>query len=208
MPDEFRWNALVERLSGNLPPIGAFGRIVAAYSEPRRHYHTLDHVEQCLADFDAVRGLCEAPDEVEYAIWLHDVVYDPHASDNEEQSSHLAAEILLASGCLAAKARRIEELILITRHDRPPPTRDAQLIVDIDLAILGQPPAVFDIYEQNIRAEYSWLPAEAYRVGRAKILRGFLDRTPIYATARFEERYGRQARENLLRALDAFVRQE
>jgi predicted metal-dependent HD superfamily phosphohydrolase len=198
-----RWNNLLLRLTGNLLPHDSFGRLVTAYSEPHRHYHTTSHIEFCLAEFDAVAGLCDSPDEVEFGIWLHDVVYDPRASDNEEQSARIAGEILGRMDCPPKLITSIRELILATRHIHPPPTPDASLLVDIDLSILGQPPDVFGTYEMAIRAEYSWVSEEPYRIGRSRVLRGFLDKSAIYCTDGFEKKYGHQARKNIMKALAA-----
>jgi predicted metal-dependent HD superfamily phosphohydrolase len=195
--DERRWKELLGRLCGKVCSGKSFQRIVAAYSEPQRSYHTGDHIEACLAEFDRIRELCESPDQVECALWLHDVVYDPRASDNEEKSALWAMEILSESGCPERVANHVWELILITKHKEPPVNMDARLMVDIDLAILGRPSTVFDVYEKSIRAEYSWVPEESYRTGRSKVLLGFLQRPAIFFTERFEEIYGMQARENL-----------
>jgi predicted metal-dependent HD superfamily phosphohydrolase len=201
MLDELRWNELMRRLCGKDCSGKSFQRIVDAYAEHQRRYHTGDHIEACLAEFDRIRALCESPDEVECALWLHDVVYDPRVSDNEEKSALLGMEMLSASECPERVANHVRELILVTKHVQPPVSMDARLLVDIDLAILGQPSAVFDAYEKNIRAEYAWVPEESYRTGRSKVLLGFLERPAIFFTNRFEESYGVQARENLEKAL-------
>jgi len=107
MLDEERWNKLVKRLAGNPPPKSSFSRIMAAYSESHRFYHTFTHIEHCLSEFDEVKGLVESPDEVEYAIWLHDMVYDTHASDNEEKSAEIAKGMLFEASCPVMKVRRI-----------------------------------------------------------------------------------------------------
>lgn len=203
MLNEKRWNNLIDRLTGNPPPGDFFKQLVDAYSEPHRCYHNISHIEHCLEEFNAVVSLCKLPDEVEFAIWLHDVVYDPHASDNEEMSALRARKILSESNCPETKANNIQELILATRHIHSPATMDAKLIVDIDISILGQIPAIFDKYEENIRAEYSWVTEEAYRAGRSRILRGFLDKPSIYSTEGFEKMYGHQARENIKKTLAA-----
>jgi len=203
MLDERRWNELLKRLCGKDCSGKSFQRIVDAYSEPHRSYHTVDHIEACLSEFDRIRVVCESPDQVEYALWLHDVVYDPRASDNEEMSALLAMEMLYNSGCPEHRANQVRELILITKHVQPPVSMDARLMVDIDLAILGQPSVIFGIYEKNIRAEYSWVPEESYRTGRSKVLLGFLQRAAIFFTERFEEFYGVQARKNLENSLHA-----
>ena len=80
---------------------------------------------------------------------------------------------------------------------------DTRLILDVDLSILGQPPHVFDHYESAVRAEYHWVPAVAYRVGRRKVLRSFVDRDRIYQTDPFFGLYEKPARENLKNALAA-----
>jgi len=201
MLDRQRWNRLVGRMTGNSPMDEAFNRITALYSEPHRHYHNHTHIEHCLKEFDEAVSLCGSADDVEFAIWLHDAVYDPHASDNEERSALLAEEILTDLGCPGSKSETIKKLILITGHIQEPATSDERLIVDIDLAILGQPPEKYEIYEKNIRKEYSWVPLEAYRVGRSSILYTFLAKPSIYYTERFERLYGDQARENLADAL-------
>ena len=203
MLDEHRWNDLLKRMCGNDRVGNSFPKIVAAYSEPHRSYHTCDHIEACLSEFDRIRVACESPDLVECALWLHDVVYEPLASDNEEKSALWAMEILTGSGCPENTANQVRDLILATKHVTPPVRMDARLMVDVDLAILGQPSAVFDIYDKNIRAEYFQVPEESYRRGRAKVLRGFLERPAIFHTERFEESYGVQARRNLERVLRA-----
>jgi predicted metal-dependent HD superfamily phosphohydrolase len=205
MLDKKRWTTLLENLTEICPQEVAFNRIAAAYSEPHRHYHDYNHIEHCLMEFDEVKGLCGSPDEVEFAIWLHDAVYDPKSADNEERSAMLAKEILTDLSCPEPKSNIIRDLILITRHVQEPATPDEQLIVDIDLAILGQPPDIYAIYENNIRAEYSWVPKAAYIEGRSNILRGFLNKHSIYYTERFERLYDNQARVNMAEALIALA---
>jgi predicted metal-dependent HD superfamily phosphohydrolase len=198
-----RWIELVTRISGRPPQPATFAWLVEAYSQPDRRYHNVGHIEHCLAEFDGAAGLAESPDEVEFAIWLHDVVYDSKAADNEEKSALLASEILVGGGGTEAKCDRVRDLIFATRHNEPPLTQDARLLVDIDLSILGQPPDVYDIYERNIREEYSWVPVAAYLAGRSDILRNFLNRPRLYFTERFEAMYGLQAKDNLRRAISA-----
>ena len=73
--------------------------------------------------------------------------------------------------------------------------------MDIDLAILGQLPALYQIYEAQIRQEYAWVPAPLYRAGRAKVLNGFLARPAIFHTPVFWQRFEAAARVNLQWAL-------
>lgn len=205
MLDRNRWNNLLERLTADRPQDASFNRVASAYSEPHRNYHTHTHIEHCLREFDEVRDSFGSPDEVEFAIWLHDAVYDPHASNNEERSALLAQEILSELGCPELKLNTIRDLIQITRHDKEPETLDEQLIVDIDLSILGQPPDIYDEYEKNIRSEYSWVPRSAYIEGRSSILRSFLNRPSIYYAERFVRLYDNQARVNMAGALLSLV---
>jgi predicted metal-dependent HD superfamily phosphohydrolase len=196
-----RWQTLWQRLGSTLNAAEVFAELETRYTEPQRAYHNLVHIADCLAQFDAARHLAGQPAEVEAAIWYHDVIYDPHASDNEAASAQWATERLRSGGTDEAITARIAALILATRHTAVPTEADAQLLVDIDLSILGRPPAVFDQYEQQIRREYDWVPEPAFRQGRAKILQGFLARERIYQTASFYDQFEEQARLNLARSL-------
>ena len=43
-----------------------------------------------------------------------------------------------------------------------PATHDAQLLVDIDLAILGASKSRYDQYEKQVRFEYQWVDEVLY----------------------------------------------
>jgi predicted metal-dependent HD superfamily phosphohydrolase len=77
----------------------------------------------------------------------------------------------------------------------------AALVTDIDLSILGQPPATYAIFERAIRREYWWVPHVRYVAARRRVLEGFLERPAIYHHRRFSEKYEAQARANIVEAL-------
>jgi predicted metal-dependent HD superfamily phosphohydrolase len=200
MLDAIRFVELVRRLGGPWDSTTVFEILDSEYSEPHRAYHNATHIEDCLRQFDLARHLVERPDEVEAAIWFHDAVYDPKASDNEEQSARWAIESLKAGNVAPEVLRRIAALILATKHDREPDGADQSLLIDVDLSILGRTPEEFAVYDAAIRREYSWVPDDEYRASRTEVLERFLNRDTIYHTAFFRERYEDQARRNLERA--------
>lgn len=177
--------------------------LIDRYNEPQRKYHTLQHLNECLAQFDTARHLAAHPAEVEIALWFHDAIYALGRADNEEQSAVWARTALLAAGSPPEVAERVVALVMATRHAAAPTGIDAQLLVDVDLAILGAPPARFAEYESQIRAEYALVPDWLYRRKRRAVLRAFLDRTAIYSTPHFHTALEPQARNNLQRAVDA-----
>ncbi len=87
--------------------------------------------------------------------------------------------------------------ILATRHAALPVGQDEQLLIDIDLSILGSKPGRFDEYERQVRAEYNHVPIFIYRRKRKDILQEFLARSAIYSTAKLRRKFEDQARENL-----------
>lgn len=182
---------------GAQPPTGLFSEIVAAYGQPQRHYHSQQHLSECLAHFDQVGHLAEHPGEVEIALWFHDAIYDVHGKDSEQQSADWAVRILAASGIGQPTLEHVESLIMATKHAAIPARPDEQLLTDIDLAILGAKPQRFAEYSEQVRAEYSWVPHFEYITKRKSILTAFLARPYIYSTNFFRERYEAQARANL-----------
>lgn len=176
-------------------------RLVVAYSEPQRAYHTLQHLEECLRTLDDARqtGLIAEPDLIEMALWFHDAVYDPQGGENEALSAQMAVEALGES----AMAREVARLIMLTKSHEPGEGVDDAWIIDIDLAIFAQPMERVMEYERQIRQEYGWVPETVYAEKRAEILTGFLERGRIYLTAWAGERFESRARENLRMLIDA-----
>src|SRR5688572_30626746 len=107
MLDAIRFVELVRRFGGPWYSTTVFENLGSEYSGPHRAYHNATHIEDCLRQFDPARHLAERPDEVEAAIWFHDAVYDPKASDNEEQSARWAIETLKAGNVAPEVLRRI-----------------------------------------------------------------------------------------------------
>jgi predicted metal-dependent HD superfamily phosphohydrolase len=191
------------RLLGVTPPVDAiFVAVLARYAEPGRRYHTLQHIDECFERFSESRFLTAHPGELILALWFHDVIYDPRASDNEATSAAFASQVLDEAGVESGRRQLVEELILATRHEAAPISEDMKLMVDIDLAILGAKAPRFEEYELQIRQEYSWVPPLLFRRRRAGILKAFLDREFIYSTALFRARFEVPARRNLQRSLE------
>lgn len=197
-----RWQRLWTGL-GLPAPAGLLPALLAAYSEPQRHYHTLQHLDECFAHFDTVKELAEHPLDIELALWFHDSVYDVHARDNEARSSAWADRTLREAGLPTDACARIHALIMATCHDALPASPDAQLLTDIDLAILGAEPERFAEYEQQIRREYAHVPDALFKAKRREILQGFLDRERLFQTPPCHARYEAAARRNLASAIDA-----
>lgn len=93
-----------------------YRRLLTCWSEPHRHYHTLQHLLECLALFDPVRTLSRHPGEIELALWFHDAVYDPTRDDNEERSAEWARACVLEAGLPSVVAARLHALVIATRH--------------------------------------------------------------------------------------------
>ena len=198
------WQRLWGELGAAQANGGLMNQLVAAWGERHRHYHTLQHLRECLAHFEAASMLARRPAEVELAIWFHDAVYEPRRDDNEARSADWARESVRAAGCDAQVADRVHALVMATRsHDAPQDDPDARLLVDIDLANLGSAPARFDEYEQQVRREYAHVCDDEWRVGRLKVLQSFLARPRIYATDAYRDALEARARENLGRSIAA-----
>ncbi len=200
-----RWLQLWQRLGAARQADNAladtFAALATRYAEAHRYYHTAQHILECLAHFDGARSLCRHADEVELALWFHDAIYNARAKDNEAQSAQWAVRVMREADIASNAQERVHALIMATCHNALPDTQDSQVLVDIDLAILGADTTRFDQYEDQVRAEYSFVPAFFFRRTRRKILKGFLDRPGIYATAHFKSQLEKKARENLARSM-------
>ena len=202
------WTAAWSSL-GRSAPAGLQAELMTAWSEPQRHYHDQRHLRECMALWVLWRGNCLRAGEVAIALWFHDAIYDPQASNNELNSAAWAARSLVRAGADSDTAQRVHDLVMATQHvftkEMAPAvlasSRDAQLLVDIDLSILGSPAERFERYDQEVRKEYAWVPDFRYREARAQVLQSFLDRPRLYHGEHAVALLEAQARINLAAAL-------
>ena len=183
----------------------AKARLRAAYEAPQRRYHGMQHIADCLQDLAVAPGLTdETRLRLAYAIWWHDVIYDPTRNDNEAASAALAQRDLAALGEAPETCAEVARLICLTAgHQVGDDDPEGALLVSIDLAILGRPPEAYDAYARAIREEYAHLPDAFFRPGRAGVLRRMLEAEPLYPDPAYRARLEDQARANLEREISA-----
>ena len=197
------WSAAWSSLSV-LAPGGLQSELMAAWAEPHRHHHDQSHLRESLALWGRWQGHCERPGEVALALWFHDAIYDPRDGSNELNSAACAARSLIRAGVNSDSAQRVHDLVMATQYDAPAASASSpgtQLLVDIDLAILGSPAERFERYDQDVRKEYAWAPGLHYRQARAQVLQSFLDRPRLYHGGHAVALLEAQARINLAAAL-------
>ena len=186
-------------------PQEAFDAIVSAYATPTRAYHNLDHIEACLDEFEIVKELADDSLAVEAAIWFHDVIYVPNASDNEARSAELFREAA-RDAADSDFADSVVALILVTTHRHTPTDPDQQFLCDIDLASFG---ATWERYIKDSTGlrEESTYNARDYIIRQRAFLQRLLDRPRIFLTDFFYARYESRARANIHRYM-AMLEQE
>jgi predicted metal-dependent HD superfamily phosphohydrolase len=201
-----RWSALEDELGWPPGPATTLrDALIAAYGEPHRRYHTVEHLDAVLTTLDELTRPRPPTAASRLATWFHDAVYDPARFDNEERSAAMAEAELAELGTDGRLVAEVAALVLATKgHDvagDEPAGTDHHEMLDADMAILGSPPAAYVRYADAIRAEYGHLPDEVFRPGRAAVLRGFLARPTLFLTAAALERFEASARHNLAEEL-------
>ena len=200
-----RWQVLMQKFGLDEEdgrPV--FTALRGKYKEEGRYYHNGDHVRQVL---DAVEWLAPYAEEVapvKVAAWFHDAVYEPGADGNEARSAHYMREQLERLSIPPAVVEEVARLILLTEgHEAEAGDGNGRVLLDADLAILGAAPAVYERYARAIRREFAHVPEEAYRRGRADVLRRFLQRETLYHTPPMQQEREAMARRNLRAELAA-----
>jgi predicted metal-dependent HD superfamily phosphohydrolase len=180
---------------------GVIDHVFYLHRAPERHYHTLEHVDACLAWLDRFPAIAERPEEVELALWFHDAVYRPGRRNNEARSAELARRHLLELGVDERKAARVAEYVEATeKHEAL--GGDAALVVDLDLTVLASAPDEYDLFEEKIRREHGYVSRRLFALGRRRVLRGLLARRALYRVPTIREALEAPARGNLARRIE------
>lgn len=192
--------------------------IKEAYSEPHRGYHTLMHLQELFALFDAMQVIQSRPHglAIQLAIWFHDFVYHTDANRyprNEAYSARqmvaivrehctsqwltsMAQQLILASlMVVATKTHTVPEYL----NQSPDQAAALALFLDMDLAILAAEPGRLEAYDEGVRQEWNGLSRESrgqFNVGRHAALTALANRAPLFYSEAFRPLEAK-ARENL-----------
>ncbi|MGV9938911.1 HD domain-containing protein [Streptomyces sp. NPDC003401] len=177
--------------------------LLRRWREPQRRYHTLTHLTAVLDRIDTLREYAGDPDVVRLAAWFHDAVYLPDRSENEDRSARLAERALPEAGLTPAKTAEVARLVRLTvTHDPADDDRDGRVLCDADLAVLAAPPSAYAAYTAEIRAEYHFVPDDAFREGRTAVLRHLLGLPRLFRTPYGAREWEATARYNLRAELE------
>lgn len=184
-------------------PQKIFNKLIAAYSQKQRAYHTIQHLYECLVLVETIRSELNDSNAVALALWFHDAVYDPQAKDNELKSAELF-EQYLAQDLQIDHIQKIKRWIAATQKHEPTEELDLQFLLDIDLAILAASAERFVEYEQQIQQEYAWVDPDVYSIKRKEVLAHFYQTESLYQTEYFQQNFEQKAKQNLKQILNFY----
>lgn len=165
------------------------------YSSKSRHYHNLEHLENMLSELSKIQSGVKNLDCLLFAIYYHDIIYKSTKSNNEHQSA-LTFENRISKTSFD-KLNECMSQIEATKEHKISDDYNTNILLDLDLSILGKTSEEYKKYSENIRKEYQIYPDIMYRKGRKKVLKSILELDFIYKTDYFKRLYENQAKENL-----------
>lgn len=177
------------------------------YSDKKRHYHTLSHLENLLQQLTEIKTQVKDWDVVLFSLYYHDVIYSSLKSDNEQKSAELAEKRMKSIGISLEIIEGCKAQIMATKAHFLSENEDTNYFTDADLSVLGQSWEMYSEYYQNVRKEYAIYPDLIYNAGRKKVLKHFLAMERIFKTDYFYLKFEQQARVNLEKELTILTHQ-
>jgi len=175
-----------------------------------RYYHNLNHIENLLKYLNDFMDL-DIKDKliIELSIWFHDVIYNPKDNNNEFYSALYFNDFIKNSGNYVVYQtinNMVYKIILSTKHNNSLKTRLEKIMCDIDLRELAE-----DWYIENsykIKKEYNHLLNKEWKNGRIDFINKFLNKSRIYLTNEYYNKYEVKARINLTKEKEYLLSDE
>lgn len=204
------WNACCANYTGSQDVIAiSFDEIRRRYTVTARHYHNLQHIGQLLQLATQYRDQLQDWDNVVFAIFYHDIVYNVFRKDNEARSADMADKRLATLCVTADRIQVVREFIKATHSHQVPAgaayANDLAWFLDFDMAILGSPWEQYEYYARQVRKEYRLYPDLMYNPGRRGFLQNALKSNRLFHTPHFNEQYSAIARANMERELQWYT---
>lgn len=174
-----------------------WNEIEEKYTSKKRYYHNLTHLENMIAELEAVKNDIADYDAVLFSVFYHDIIYKATAKDNEEKSAEKAKACLEKLNLDTDRIAKIYNQIIATKAHQESEDLDTNFLLDADMAILGKEWNQYHEYAKQVRKEYAIYPDFMYNPGRKKVLIHFLEFEEIYKTDFFKDKYETPARANI-----------
>lgn len=180
---------LAHRDLGLMPDWQEYLRLRKAYAEPHRHYHTWQHIYECVKFVKIHYGFQHS---VVLALFYHDVIYDVQRKDNEEESAQAWIKYAKSRDVQrhqSLKMNMIADMIRMTANHKVDDDQPLsfKMMNDADMHVFLCPDHHYLEYSRNIWREYSSFGREAYLAGRLSFLAS-VDHTTMFHTHQAKER--------------------
>lgn len=196
----------------------AWKRLEEAWRSPGRVHHDIRHLSATLTRVNTVVAETHHPAQVRLACFYHGAVfstalrvtYTGRGGEDEDASADFAALELAGLGVeptvvgaitslIRGLKRKPDDAVALTAPD--PADSDQLALSDAHLAVLAADPQAYSRYLEGIVAEYSHVPAEAFRSARKEIVSRLLARRTIF-TSPLGRQWESAARQNLTAELE------
>ena len=93
------YNNLLLKYTDNFTLINElYADIEKKYSSPNRYYHNLKHIIKMLNTIKQSENSELLTDNIYFAVWYHDIIYNTLRKDNEKRSADFAGEVINYTG--------------------------------------------------------------------------------------------------------------
>lgn len=172
-----------------------WAEIETEYTSEARYYHNLAHLENMLSELSGIESDVNEKDALLFSIYYHDIIYNTAKSDNEFKSAMLFRKRIERTNF--KQIEKCVQQIELTKEHELSIDNDTNILLDLDLSILGKSNKEYQEYSESIRSEYKMYSDHEYRNGRKKILIKLLNIPAIYKTDYFKRKYEAIAKNNL-----------
>ncbi len=165
------FNDILEKYVGDKPLM----ELPYRWSEKHRHYHTVNHLTQVLADIENDYRFKDLSVNKKHALLLaaffHDIVYDPKRQDNEEKS--IEYFIRSYKGHDPRMIDTVCEIIECTKYRKRPTNKLQRIMWDADNKGFTEGYETLLKNEKLIRKEFIHLSHKEYKEKRITFLNSF-----------------------------------
>lgn len=149
------------------------------WQSPHRFYHNEEHLEFLIQEIEKLYALQSIDENARNVLlitaFFHDVIYEPLANDNEEQSAKLLESMVTTR---YQEAQIAQEIILDTKTHEPQ-SQLSELFCSLDMFVVENSNfyEMLD-WEHKIFKEFQMIDYQFYKQGRLKLLKKFAKKYP------------------------------